>query len=345
MQPGVMFTCKDHAIEIYDQFSTYLKLHSLVKDNMYVMNHKNGVMVMSRTAFIRKFLFSKAKFAYKIIFAALLIFRIRKYDLYGEYMDQTNDNAFQIFSTLLLKKEQKNIYFITTQSSIDKTCNQKVKKHLVVRNSMEYMVLLFFSKRWITSWNLHDSIVSNHPVIKYFYPLLSNNWYFVPHGVSFDKDSIYLSRSCYSMPKCTLVSSELEKDFFINECGYDNVEVIGYPRMDKFSPSESNKTVLFFTWRVSNNTYVTYIESIVSQLTNDDLVYVFHPATPLEDINSITIKLTNISKNIEFVKPEDSPAFNHAINTSNLLITDYSSLAYDFFIKTVLLFISKIHCL
>lgn len=182
--------------------------------------------------------------------------------------------------------------------------------------------------------NLFDDCSINAGMIKYIYPFLKMKHAYVPHGFSVFTKLPALSVHNFGNPDVTLVSSELEKEYFKSDLGYKNVRVLGYPKHDKWKVGQYSGVMLAFTWRKEESDkidlYFEMIEKTVKQLSDQITCYVFHHALIEEFRNRIIEIVSSINPNIKFVNITDTKEFEDAINKNKILVTDISSLAYDF---------------
>ena len=210
---------------------------------------------------------------------------------------------------------------------------------------------ILFSKFWITSYTLATELLPKSKVLKdIHYYNIPAKWFFVPHGITGDKDSIMVHKYCWDEPDTVFSSGKFEKMSFINNCGFSKVIALGYPRMDKWYVSDLNcdKILIFFTWRLKWNEkkisekeflssqYFKTISSIVEMLFNSfpekQLFYVFHHEVEKKGFDKIIkekFSKFNLSY-ISFSTPNGGAAFNSEFKAAKYLITDYSSVAYDF---------------
>ncbi|MBW9032083.1 CDP-glycerol glycerophosphotransferase family protein, partial [Escherichia coli] len=140
-------------------------------------------------------------------------------------------------------------------------------------------------------------------------------------------------------------SSMREKYIKVFECGAANEKVFitGYPRFDRIVSRENShvKKILFFpTWRswleslsndeLNNSTYVRsiydflYSERLKEYLSENNIIMYYKPH---HKISHLKLDLSSC-KNIILLKDYDD--LTHYICESDLLITDYSSVAWDF---------------
>ena len=259
------------------------------------------------------------------------------YNVYCETRNNMNDNAYMLF--LYDLKLNSNAYFLTTKENFEKEQDEIIKDHLLILNSPEAKKIMMHAKMIVSSW--YAPPIYGYTKMLLIYPFLHLNYIFVPHGISYDKDSYYLNRVLWGEFTKTICSSELEKEYFIESNGYKNVKVLGYPRMDKwFEGRTDEKMVLIFpSWR--DEIDVHYIDTIIeicqrilSDIPDMQVVYLAHPSIEKQDYNIISSHLKQISKKIVIGSCEENEVFNDYFSRAKYLITDYSSVAYDFAYKS-----------
>lgn len=251
--------------------------------------------------------------------------------LFSEFRDITNDNSWQLFRQCL--NEKKEVYFITSKKRYEEEQDICVKNHLLVYNSDEHKQLFVQCKKICCSWTLSDMVptVFKHNCL--LTPFWEKEWYYCPHGISYDKNSNFLTPLFLGQPDKVFCCSHNEAKYFSKRCGLKNIEVIGYPRMDKWQKPNSENILFDFTYRKEyTENYFEIIAETVNRVSNTfpdrKLRYLFHPAItpPLQRKIKSMIK----SKAVEYAHASNEEAFNDWFNTSKYLITDYSSVAYDF---------------
>lgn len=140
-------------------------------------------------------------------------------------------------------------------------------------------------------------------------------------------------------------SSEKEKEIKVSMCGAveSTVFITGYPRFDSIplnKVSKISKILYFPTWRswlehssVEDSSHIDYISAVRNLLFNEDLkeylksenIFLYYK--PHHKLNHLDLSDLD-SNNIILLKPNDN--LTDFIQTSDLLITDYSSVAWDF---------------
>jgi len=265
---------------------------------------------------------------------AIMIHTKKNSILFAEFRSLTNDNSWQLFVNS--HENNKNIFFITSKARYIQEKNLKIKNKMVIYNSFKHKILFLRSEKICCSWTLSDVVPTDYKHEIYLYPFLKDSWYYCPHGISYDKNSNFLTPLFLSQPKKVFCSSWLEKEYFSNHCGLENVEITGYPRMDKWSEPNSEDILFIFTYRKKyTDKYFTIVSETVkivkSMYPERNIYYIFHPAIS-KDLQLKIKRLIN-DNSILYSQATNEEKFNEWFNISKYLITDYSSVAYDFAYK------------
>lgn len=307
------------------------------KYDICIALEENVIKILDKAQFLSRIMSSsKVPIGDKKLLDKIKNIKKHPYTIYCETRDNRNDNAYQLF--LLDLMTNPNAYFITTKLSYEMEKDEYIKKHLLIINSEKAKEYMMHSKGIVVSWFAMP--IFGEERMKLFYPFLHINYIFVPHGISYDKNSFYLNKSIWGTYKATYVSSKLEKEYLEKCNGYRNVLIKGYPRMDKWFNCHLNQKQVFVfpTWRSNiSDQYIELISEICEYITNEfpdmQIIYVAHPSIEQNVFFSIEQKLEKISKEIIVFHSNESDKFNIFFSSSKFLITDYSSIAYDFSYK------------
>lgn len=197
-----------------------------------------------------------------------------------------------------------------------------------------------------------DYIITSHPDNGIIYPFWGNyphlaglarsKTVFLQHGVTKDDISYWLNR--YNKRIFLIVTvSDKERESFLNpDYGYSEkfVKVLGFPRFDFLEKLEDKKEIVFMpSWRRQYNQLkdsdfiqTNYFKAINDFLNDDDLHHylkskgyklIFKPHRNVLKF----IDLFNIPDHVELGR---DISYNEIFNHSSVLITDYSSVAFDF---------------
>ncbi|RMR07385.1 rhamnan synthesis F family protein [Pseudomonas syringae group genomosp. 3] len=266
-----------------------------------------------------------------------------KYKLYSERASLTGDNAYEAFKYAL--KSDEDCYYITSKDVIDREQDERLKKHLVRSGSAHHKELFLNAEALYCSFGFPGIIF---PELRDIHiSALKYKLYLMWHGISAgDKNSYDIAFFNGNRNDGVIACSPHEEKNF-SALGHTNVHLTGYPRMDKWcndTPLNVNSAILFFTWRRNlfeatladflNSEYVATITNLVQELAKSrpklELYYFIHNAIPNQHIECLAAILRANCNNIRFVNNNDTQTFNHIFNTSKYLITDYSSVGYDF---------------
>lgn len=304
---------------------------ALLGDRYFAFHKKDQVYIYRKFSYINAVLRVKTHLNKWEFLKAGLFAKKKDVMLFSEFRNITNDNSWQIFNEAL--KRGLNVYFVTNKGRYDKETDENIKQHLIVYNSIEHRKLILKADKLCCSWTMSDMIPTEYKHNSYFYPFITDTWYYCPHGISYDKNSNFLTPLFLGQPQKVFCSSEMEKEYFEGRCGLKNVVVTGYPRMDKWDAPKNNDILFDFTYR--KNYSEQYFEIIAHTVNlvrkrypNRKIRYIFHPAIngPLQQ----KLKRMINDPKIEYAHASNEEKFNEWFNTSKYLITDYSSVAYDF---------------
>ena len=242
----------------------------------------------------------------------------------------------------------KNIYFI-----LDKNCSYlheidpKYRKHIVYKYSLKHYLYLFCCNTFISSESIaHACEVRTSNILinkKIKDPKL--NYVFLQHGVMYMVSLSSTSRRFFHKKKTeglkrVVVSSHLEEQHFTDYAKYDSedIYVCGIPKFDRNEwDKDANKIIIMPTWRPweynqarLNFTETMYYKMILKILDSipdeyrDNIIVLPHPliAEAMNEIDGEILKYMNFDDK-----------YDDLLKYAKVLITDYSSIAYDAFYR------------
>lgn len=258
--------------------------------------------------------------------------------------------------------EMNNLYMASSKSTKTKKLlgfeesNDEFKRisqigNVLPNRSLKHRFYLLFA----------DFIIGSHPDNEIIYPFWGNYGHlaglarsktvFLQHGVTKDDISDWLNR--YDKRIALIVTvSEMEKEAFLNpRYGYSEefIRVLGFPRFDFLEKLEDKREIVFMpSWRrqydqLKKHEFMqsNYFKSINDFLNDKEL---------LDYITSKNYKLIfkphrNVLKFIDafdipdIVEVGDDKSYNEIFNHASLMITDFSSVAFDFaYLKKALIY-------
>lgn len=266
----------------------------------------------------------------------------KKIWLFSERPGEARDNAYVLFKYVNEATDRDNIYYVIDRNSLDKEKLNKYK-NIINFNSFKHYVIYLASHLHISAHIDLDSPNSRVSNFLETHKLLKNKRVFLQHGITKDR----ISFGYYSVSRADLFvcGAKKEYEFCKEEFGYPegNVQLLGFPRFDNLWGYQSKRQILLMpTWRVwlanssteeflSSEYYKKYndllnCKELLSILEKNNLNLIFLPHSDMRNfvsyfkITSSRVKIADFS-NIEIQK---------LLKESAVLITDYSSVAFDF---------------
>ncbi len=280
-----------------------------------------------------------------ISFIPGMILRLIKKDIWivSENGDDAKDNGYAFFKYVMENKNRKDIYYVITKKSIYYDKVKKYNKNLLYKDSLKHNIYTIASTKYISS-----QIGAGLPFPELVFNLQGTFIYrfksvFLQHGITQNKVPCLLKNE--SKVDLFCCAGNKEYDFVINELGYDveNVKQTGFCRYDllKDESKDNNKILMMFTWRKQleeskeNFLKSKYYENIRNLLNNSKLIN-FIENNNLEinlylhdNMVKYKSKFSTTSDNIKIVDKTEQDIQN-LLKESKYLVTDYSSIAFDF---------------
>ncbi|WML24854.1 CDP-glycerol glycerophosphotransferase family protein [Neobacillus sp. OS1-33] len=316
--------------------------------------------------FILKKLLRSKKVGARKAFIVRLIYRIllnlkgeKQVWLFLDRLNKADDNAEALFEYAMDQKDGIKKYFIINNQSEDFNRLKKIGP-VVSYGSYKHKLLHLLSDNIISSHADEYVINPFQKMKKYYNDLFKFNYVFLQHGITKDDISGWLNKYKKNI-SLFITSAKQEYDSIINgSYNYEekNVALTGFARFDKLENNDKRQIVIMPTWRnylvhkidplTGERPYSdsfresAYFENFNSLLGDENLVkaaekynyqIVFFPHPNIRQ----QLKDFNINPKIKITKLEES--YRQYFNESSLLITDYSSVAFDFaYLKKPLLY-------
>ena len=320
------------------------------KDNkFYISNYNYLKMIKSElpiliNVFKRKEAYYTSILFFRFIYLLLYPFyRKKRIWLFQDRQENADDNAEHLYKYAITQHEDIKKYFTVS----DKFGDFK-------RLSSLPNVLEFYSIKQRLIYLFAEKIISSHPDENILNPfmgknvtsysgLINSDKIFLQHGVTKDNISSWLKKSDKNVKLITTVSDD-EKESFL-DFGYNYnekiIQTLGFPRFDNLKTNnESKKQILIApSWRSElHNMTIKYImdskyfKTINSLINNSDLIelakkynykIVFKP-------HPMVYEYIELFDTNNFVEIDNETTYQNLLKDSDLLITDYSSIAFDF---------------
>lgn len=261
------------------------------------------------------------------------------------YMDRpeiSDDNGMHLFKYAADKDPDIRKYFVLNKDSPD---FNEMKKYgdVLAYKSIKHRILGMFVENIVTSHPDNEIIYPFWGRYPFFAGLLKSNNVFLQHGIIKDDISSWLNKSNMNL-SFFLTSSKLEyESIFKYPYNYSEnvVKLLGLPRYDNLENNEDKKQIIIMpSWR----RYLTrkskgfiqeseYFKKFNSLINNERLIekareydyeVIFRPHPKVYDF--IELFDENDYVKIDF----DRVKYQTLFNNGSVLITDYSSVAFDF---------------
>ena len=288
----------------------------------------------------------------KIAFARLLSRVLPLYRntilLYEKNASRYEESASVVFERLIDEGKTQARFILSPTSKDFAKIEEKYLPYVVKKNSLVHY-LMFFSARTFIGTEMLAHAIDVRPANRRVSRRLSNkniNYVFLQHGVMYMLSLDSSSRTFFRPKKLkgvyrVVVSSELEKLHFVERGGYDpqTLYVCGLPKYDRNRWSQDADAIAIMpTWRpweynaarvhFADTGYFRFIASAVSSVPErlrDKIIVLPHPLFK------------------EAAEGQDNPyaslfedgteSYDQILRRTRLLITDYSSIAYDAFYR------------
>lgn len=262
--------------------------------------------------------------------------------IFQDRVDSCDDNAMHLFKYAIKQDDDIEKYYVISKDCEDFNKMKKIDKNIVPIDSFKNKFIYLFAEKIISShvnhsW-LNPFFNPKHP---YYNGFLTIEKCFLQHGVIKDDLSSWL-RKFFQNLHLFLTSSDYERDSILSDTyNYDDevVQAFGLPRHDNLKFNVEKKEILFSpTWRKFLINRVAFEKSdyyrrLNNFLTNERLLnaikengykLVFKPHYDLKPF----LDLFDINDDVIEVNTHDS--YQTLFNDSALMITDYSSVFFDF---------------
>ena len=263
-----------------------------------------------------------------------------------EQENTARDNGYVFYKYMCVNHpEIKSIY------AINKNCKayQKVKKYGKVINwgGISHYFYYMAATKNISS---HKNGNPNHTLftILHLYLNLYNNRIFIQHGITYHNLEMFYYKN--TKFKKFICGAKREYEYVKDNFGYPNNNIVytGFPRFDNLHNFKTKNQILVIpTWRnwlgsdtnilgdkidFTNTDYYKYWNSLLNNkelkkvIEESDIELVFYPHMQMQKYIHL---FSTCSKNIKIIDI-DTKDIQELLKESSLLITDYSSVYFDF---------------
>ena len=261
------------------------------------------------------------------------------------FMDRPNiadDSGLHLFRYAANKDKDIKKYFIASK---DCPNYEEIRKigDVIPFQSLKHRYLTLFAENIITTHPENPIIYPFWNSFPYYAGLIKSNTCFLQHGIIKDDISIWLNKSEMNLSMFVTSSPKEYESVLENNYNYDEsvVKLVGLPRFDNLKNEEDKKEILIMpSWRnYLNNKPAEEIyesglfkrfnslinnEKLISYAKDHDYEIIFKPHPRI-------YKFLDLFDKNEYVKIASSDTeYQPLFNSGSILITDYSSVAFDF---------------
>lgn len=280
-----------------------------------------------------------------ILLIPSLIFKLfsKKIMIVSERRLEARDNGYWFFKFMREKHPKFKAFYVISRNSFD------FKKVACIGNVINFGSLkhyFYYLSCSIRASSHIDSDSPNSRVTNFLerHHIIRNKFVFLQHGITKDK----ISFGYYSVTRARLFicSGLKEYSFCKEEFGYpqENVVLTGFARYDNLYSNQSTKRQILImpTWRswlsktnesgfLSSDYYEKYQsllnnQKLISLLEKYDYTLLFYPHYEMQKF----IHLFSSASSSVIIADQSKYDVQELLKQSSLLITDYSSVAFDF---------------
>ena len=267
--------------------------------------------------------------------------------LIGERKNEAKDNGYHLFKYIRKNKPKDKVYYTISKDSYD---YDRIKNlgNIIIYDSLKHYIYFVLAEKLIGAHI--GSNVPDTPVVWKMYRLLvaKKKKIFIQHGITKEYiPSLMSENTDLDMFVC---GARDEYEYIKAEYGYDedSVKYLGFARFDNLHNYNVKRQILLMpTWRqwfgmtdenkVSEDSfkvdeYFKVFQSLINNsrlrgiLDKYDYEFIFYPHYEMQRYRDcFSTNITNL-----IIADNDSFDVQQLLKESKILITDYSSIAFDF---------------
>lgn len=328
----------------------YSKIVVLKHNNILIIPYSSALRLKFELRSMFKILTSSRRLQfYYSIFVRMLYFaywpflRNKRIWLFSDRPTSADDNAKHLFEYAIKQDDGIDKYFVVSKDVPDFEKMKKISDNIIGFKTIKNQIYYLYAEKVITT----------HVIDKFVHPLSHRNKilysgfntsdkYFIQHGVTLGDVSSRINKSIHNLSLFVNVS-ELEWNSIANNPHYnydkDVIQILGFPRYDNLKNDEVKKQILLMpTWRSfikdkqslmasefykkMNNIFTN--EKLLKVMSENGYKLIFRPHPELIPF----LNYFDINNDTVVVSKDES--YQELFNKSSLLVTDYSSVAFDF---------------
>ena len=329
---------KDNHILLLKRNVFYLRPESYIRAAVYEFKVYMKLLLSNLPLMAR---FKTVLFRF-ICFILYPFYKNRKIWLFTDRRDLSCDNGEHFFRYAMTRKDDVHKYFILEGDCEDYARLKNIYgKHVVEFDSFRHKILYAFANKLMQSQISPSTYNPFHePKPRRFAGLGLGEVYFLQHGVNRYDMSSWVTKFDKNLSLILTVSDIDYAEFTGSHYNYDNsiVQELGYPRFDNLTNENLKKQIVIMpTWRNNIKTAnqlinSEYFKRFNGLLNNKKLIE--HAKKLGYDVilkpHPLMYKFINVFDVDDYVKVDNVTKHHHILCDSSLMITDYSSVAFDF---------------
>lgn len=314
--------------------------------SIHIMPYRYSKALRLEVSSFKKILTSKQKYRFQAIFYRLLYLILlpkmkdKRIYMFMDRRDSTGDNGEHLFRYAYDQNDGIRKYFALTDD-----CNEYKKlkgeygKNILKFGSIKHKTMYMFTEKLISSQGYKNHV---NPFadknLKLVQGISSPPIYFLQHGVVKYNRTNWLRKYDFNF-SLMLAVSDLDYRAFVENYNYDKeiIQNLGFPRFDNLTNENIKKEIIIIpTWRQALRTTQNLLDSEYFSRWNNLLKNKELMDFAKENGYKIIYKPHPNSKkfleffNTEYVEVEEKRRFHDILCESALMITDYSSVHFDF---------------
>ena len=339
IRAGVMF---DERIPLY-----------LAKRTRFILDEELGLVAFFRqnagkgTTFTVRHANATDSFGKQLkLFAAWMLskmaFWVDPVLIYEKNCHHYEESGSVLYESLIDREYSKINFVLDREIACRGDIAEKYRRGIVYQHSFKHYLLFFRCRRFLGTESMAHALElrCQNIFVQRKLKRKDNRFVFLQHGVMYMVSLDSPQRSSFKRKAVkgdyyVVASSELEASHFVDLAGFERDEIIvsGLPKFDRsFLNPGANKILIMPTWRIwefnemrqdpQKTAYVRMINRIIAAIPEELREHVVVANHPL------------FSAGVFEASPNDSrTSYDELLRDVSLLITDYSSIAFDAFYR------------
>ncbi len=284
--------------------------------------------------------FMNALFYHTIFMLLYPLLKNKRIWLFADRPEFSDDNGRHLFEYAMKQDDDIKKYFIIDKKSEDYDKLAHKYHGIIAFKSLKHKVLHLFAEKYIGSYvNEEFTNPFLHDNKKLYKGFLNIQRVFLQHGVTKDNISYFVNKFRKNLYMLLTVSDYESNSFKEDYYNFDEdvIQCLGFPRFDNLTSDVRKKQILFMpTWRVQLQDSHEFVESdyfgMLNDILNNNQLHEYLESTGYELVFKPHPELMPHVDliNSEYARISTDESYQKLFGESSLLITDYSSVFFDF---------------